>query len=201
MQCAHKFRSFLILLIAIVAIITLTACGSLRETITQATHLRDQTAAARANVAAQLASLEQTQTSIPPGTPERSEADAAIALANAKLAALDAAVLHADLVLQEMTHPTDSLTQGVGSIAPFLPAPAQGPALLGAALIATLLRAHQVRKGAGSIAASIQKAMGDPAFKQAFEAQANTIRSIQTPAARRIVDQETRPGTGLKLPI
>jgi len=43
--------------------------------------------------------------------------------------------------------------------------------------------------------------MGDPEFKQAFERHATTIRSIQTPAARRIVDQETGVRTRLKLPI
>lgn len=201
MQCTHIVRSFLTVIALTLAALSLGACGSLQETIAHATDLRNDAARARDTVATQIESLQSTQAALPVDAPEHAEIESALALANARLAALDAAVLHADRVLAEMTEPTDSLTQGVGAISPWLPAPVQGPALLGAALIATLLRARQVRQGAGSIAASIQKAMADPDFKAAFERHAATIRSIQTPAARRIVDQETRPGTGLRMPI
>lgn len=201
MKCTHVIRSFLFIISLVFVTLTLGACGSLQETIAQATNLRNDASHARDTVATQIESLETTQASLPIDSTAHADAASALAIANAKLAALDAAVLHADRVLAEMTDPQDSLTQGVGAISPFLPAPVQGPALLGAALIATLLRAHQVRKGAGSIAASIQKAMADPDFKQAFERQAGTIRSIQTPAARRIVDQETGSRPGLKMPI
>ncbi len=201
MQCAHMLRSLIITSLLVLSALAPSACGSLRETVAQATDLRNEAAQARDAVAARVESLESDRDSLPPGSPEHAETETAIALANARLAALDAAVLHADRVLEEMTSPSDSLTRGVGALSPYLPGPAQGPALLGAALIATLLRAHQVRKGAGSIAASIQKAMTDPEFKAAFERQAATIRSIQTPAARRIVDQETNPRTGPRMPI
>ncbi|MEM9372378.1 MAG: hypothetical protein AAGA55_01925 [Planctomycetota bacterium] len=198
MPCTPIQRSFLPLIAVILA---LTGCGSLEDTIAAATGIRDQAAQARVEVVTQLESMRASRESLEPGSPEHAEATAAITLANARMAALDAAILQADRVIAEITDPSDGLTQGVGTITPFLPAPAQGPALLGAALVATLLRAHQVRKGAGSIAASIRKAMDDPDFKQAFERQAGTIRSIQTPAARRIVDQETGSRPGLRLPI
>jgi hypothetical protein len=186
--------------IALAIVTALSACADIPQTIAHAQTLRDQAAAARADLGARLADLRATRDALPPDAPAP-DLDAAIALAQARAAALDAAVRHADLVLAEMTDPSDTLTQGVSALTPFLPAPAQGPALLGAALLATLLRARQVRKGAGSIVASIQHALKDPDFRAAFERHAPTIRGIQTPTARRIVDEVTKPGLMVRSPI
>lgn len=189
-----------LIVIALSIVPVLSGCADIPETIARATALRDDAAGARQRVANDLAALESARADLPPDRPAP-DLDAAIAGARARLQALDAALAHADLVLQEMAQPTDALTQGVGGIADLLPPPARGPALLGAALLATLLRAHRVRKGAGSIAASIQKALQDPDFRAAFERHADTIRSIQTPTARRIVDETTKPGPMIRSPI
>lgn len=196
-------RTVRILALSLLTLATLAlgACASLQETIAQAQAIRAQAAEARAHVAEQLAALEAAHGTLPPDAPQTPDLEAAASAARAQLAVLDAAIVHADRVIAEMTAPTDPITQGVGSIATLLPPGTRGPAVLGAALIATLLRARQVRQGAGSIAASIQKAMQDPAFKAAFQAQSATIRSIQTPAAQRIVDQETRQNTPFRSPI
>lgn len=193
-------RRLAVIALSIVTL-SLTACADIPGAIAQANALRDQAAQARQHLDTELADLQSARASLPDDAPAVRDLDAAIALAHAKRQALDAALAHADLVLAEMQTPTDALTQGVSALSPLLPPPAQGPVLLGAALIATLFRARQVRKGAGSIVASIQKALGDPDFRAAFERHAATIRSIQTPTARRIVDETTKPGLMLRSPI
>lgn len=195
-----RCRRLAVIALSIVTL-SLTACADIPATIAQAAALREEAVQARDHLAGDLADLQAARSDLPADTPAARDLDALIALAQAKRHTLDAAVAHADLVLTEMQAPTDALTQGVSALAPFLPPPAQGPALLGAALIATLFRARQVRKGAGSIAASIQKALSDPDFRAAFERQAALIRSIQTPTARRIVDESTKPGLMLRSPI
>ncbi len=195
-----RCRRLAVIALSIVTL-SLTACADIHGTIAQATVLRDQAAQARQTLDAELADLQSARDTLPDDAPAVRDLDAAIARAHAKRQTLDAALAHADLVLAEMQAPTDALTQSVSALAPLLPPPAQGPVLLGAALIATLFRARQVRKGAGSIAASIQKALSDPDFRAAFERQAALIRSIQTPTARRIVDETTKPGLMLRSPI
>ncbi|RMH24805.1 MAG: hypothetical protein D6692_12165 [Planctomycetota bacterium] len=187
--------------IALLALALLPACADIPGTIAQAARWRDEAAAVRDMVTNELDNLEAARAAIPDDAPDAPGLDAAIANARAKRAALDAAVLHADRVLAEMTEPSDSLTVGVGALTPLLPPPAQGPVLLAAALVATLLRARQVRAGADSIVKSIQHARKDPLFQQAFERHADAIRSIQTPAARRIVDGVTTPKPLLRSPI
>lgn len=190
----------ILIVIALSIVPVLSACADIPQTLAQAAALREDASQARAGLAEDLARLEAARADVPPDTPAP-DLDAAIALGRAKLQALDAALAHADLVLAEMTQPTDALTHAVGAAGQLLPAPARGPALLGAALLATLFRAHQVRKGAGSIAASIQKALQDPDFRAAFDRHTTTIRSIQTPTARRIVDEVTKPGPMIRSPI
>lgn len=196
----HAVRLFTVIALAVLTL-TLGACADIPRTLAQASAWRDEAARARDGVAQDLGALEAARATVPDADPNAPDLYAALALARAKLQTLDAAVAHADLVLGEMANPSDALTQGVDALAPFLPAPARGPALLGAALLATLVRARQLRKGAGSIAASIQKALGDPDFRAAFDRHAATIRSIQTPTARRIVDEVTKPGPMLRSPI
>lgn len=186
-------------LIAAVVVLQ-SGCADVAQTMAAADAVRHEAAAARDRLAADLAGLERSRDALPPDAPAP-DLDAAIAGVRARVAALDAAVLHADRVLAEMAEPADGLTRLVGAAGPWLPDPVRGPALLGAALLATLLRARQVRKGAGSIVASIQNALKDPDFRAAFDRHADAIRSIQTPTARRIVDEVTRPGPMLRSPI
>jgi hypothetical protein len=104
-------------------------------------------------------------------------------------------------VIEEASRPTDPLTSAVGAVAPFLPEPARLPVLLGAALLVTLARAAQLKRGTASIVRGIQKAIDeDQQFRDTFKRHANTFRTIQTAAARRIVDETTRPPL-IRLPI
>ncbi len=187
------YRPFLLTLIVALAA-AITGCADVPATIARAAAWRDDAAGARDRIAQDLHALRAARDAVPDDHPTAPDLDAAISAADARLAALDAALTHADRVLTEMTTPTDGLTRAADALSPILPPPARGPVLLGAALIATLLRARQVRQGAASIAASIEKALDDPDFKAAFRRHADTIRTIQTPTARRIVDQATRPG-------
>lgn len=194
-------RVLCLVVIALSIVLVPSGCADIPSTLADVAALRDDAARARDHIAAELSALEGARADLPAHAPPAPDLDAAIAAARAKVAALDAGVLHADRILAEMAHPTDALTQGVGVLSPLLPPPVQGPVLFGAALAVTLLRARQVRKGAGSIVASIQNALKDPAFRDAFERHADTIRSIQTPTARRIVDEVTKPGLMLRSPI
>lgn len=197
-----SLRKHIIVLAATVATVLLApGCAGVGETIERATAWRDRAADARASVADELAGLERARADLPATDPTLPTLDAAIAGARTRLNALDAAVRHADLVLEEMREPADTLTRGVTALSPLLPPGAQGPALLGAALVATALRARQVRQGAESIVASIQAAMKDPDFQTAFQRQATTIRSVQTPVARRLVDSATGDRALLRSPI
>lgn len=187
-----RLKSVAVFGVIALAVVTLPGCADIPRTIAQAQAWRDEAAGARERLDAEIDALAEARRGVPDDSARAAELDATLALAQTRADALGAAVRHADLILAEMATPTDGLTRGVSALAPLLPAPGQGPALLGAALLATLLRAHQVKKGAGSIVASIQKAMADPEFRAAFDRHAPTIRSIQTPTAHRIVDEITR---------
>jgi len=115
-----------------------------------------------------------------------------LAAARARHAAIDAAVLQLDQVIKEARTPSDPL---VSVSAPLLPEPLRSPYLLGAALLATLARAVQLKRGMASIAQSFQKAMEeDEELRNGVKRNANTLRSIQTATAQKIVNQATGKG-------
>jgi len=125
--------------------------------------------------------------------PLRPDAQAALARAKAKEAAAEAAVQQVDLVVARAKNPDDPLGQSVGALSPLLPEPARWPLALGAALIASLARARQLKEGLTSVATGLDKAMADdPEFATGFKKHANTFRSIQTPTARKVIDAAQR---------
>jgi hypothetical protein len=171
----------------------LGGCTGLGETLEQTTLWRNNADELRAETESSLAELVVHRDNLPPDTPQSRVADASIARARAKIAALDAAITHADLAIEEAHNPSDGLTQTTQYLLPFLPAPVQAPALLGAALLATLVRSKQLKDGAQSIIQSIQHTLDrDDSFKAAFISNADSIRTIQTPLARRMVDRAQR---------
>jgi len=94
-----------------------------------------------------------------------------------------------------------TIETGTGMVLPFLPAGAQVPVLLGAGLAASLWRAVKLKKSAASIAEGLEKAMrGDEQLREGVKRNAATLRSVQTPTARRIVDEVTKPGK-VRLPV
>jgi len=81
-----------------------------------------------------------------------------------------------------------------------------GGAMIGAyatlALLAMAVRANRLRAALASVAHSIEKAkQNDEQFRRSFKENASTIRSIQTPTARSIVDAATSQGFTLSLPL
>jgi hypothetical protein len=180
-------RSMLIVTAATV----LTAAGGCVD-MQEVRAMRDQAAQLRDDLRTQEADWERRASALPRGSPGAAEARAALAAARAKEAAVSAAVSAADAVLARANNPDEPLSQAAKGVAPLLPEPARTPVLLGAALVATLLRAAALKRGLTSVAAGLEKAMEeDDQFRQRFKAHANTFRTIQTRTARRTVDEVT----------
>jgi len=194
------FRKITLLAITLVPLGAAPGCADF--TPDDARAFRDQAAHVRDDLAARAGELEALRETYPEGTPERADLEAAIDGAAAKAAALDAAISRMDLVLAEADAPTDGLAVAARDLGAYLPEPARLPLLLAGALGATLLRARQLKKGAGSIARSLSTAMkGDPELQTAVARNADTLRTIQTPTARRIVDEHTKDTPMIRLPI
>lgn len=154
---------------------------------------RDNAAHLRDDLKGQSQALEQKLAGLAPDDPARRDVEAALARAKAKEAAADAAVKQVDLVVSQTAHPDTPLGQAIDWATPWLPEPVRVPLALGAALAASLARASQLKKGMTSIADGLNKAMqDDPEFKAQFKRHANTFRAIQTPTARKVVDQTQR---------
>ncbi len=129
-------------------------------------------------------------------------AEAGVTASRLRHAALDAAVTGTDAVLAEAAAPGDPIGQIVGLAAPWLPAPVRTPLVLGAAAGGALIRARQLKRGMVSVAVSLREASArDPDFARRFKDQADTLRSIQTPTARRIVDEADPTRRLVRLPV
>lgn len=181
-------------LITTLVIITLIGgCAPIGQSIEQLTGIRDQAAAIESDLDNQLDELSLMRESIPDGSDQADALDALISQVNAKLAVVHASILHADQVINSATNPSDPLTIAADAVSPYVPAPIQAPLVLGAALIATMLRSRSLTNGTRSIVESINHALKkDESFQAAFSANADSIRSIQTPVARKIVDKWTK---------
>ncbi len=181
---------FVIVLLGIMVISQCAGCADLQGALAQTSAWRDEASALRQEINARLGELEAQRETISDDAPGAPVIDAALATARAKITALDAAIGQADLVIEEALHPSDSLTRIAQGVSAWVPAPAQGPLVLGAALVATLVRSRQLKQGAASIIQSLEHVMGrDEQFRALFASHADTIRTIQTPAARRLVDK------------
>ncbi len=150
---------------------------------------RDQVAGLERDWSGQSRALEARLAAMKADDPIRPDVQAALARAKAKEAAAQAAVQQVDLVVSRAQHPDDPLGQSVGALSPLLPEPVRLPLALGAALVASVARARQLKEGLSSVASGLDRAMADdPAFESAFRKHANTFRSIQTPTAKRVID-------------
>lgn len=150
---------------------------------------RQSAAGLHEDLAAESAQWQKRLATLPADDPMRPDAEAGLARARAKEAAADAAVRQVDLVVQRATHPDDPLGQTVEMFSPYLPAPARLPLALGAALIVSIMRSAQLKRGLVSVARGLDKAMEeDEQLRIRFREHANTFRSIQTPLAQRVID-------------
>lgn len=188
-----RINTIIVLSLFVLTTLLSTGCADLQGAIAQTSAWRDEAVTVRDTLEKQVQTLQTQQGNLEPGSPESIAIDTEIKLAQAKQAALDAAIAQANQVLDEAQHPSDALTQIAHGISSWVPAPAQGPLVLGAALIATLTRSRQLKQSSMSIINSISHVLErDEQFKSLFEQHADTIRSIQTPTARKLVDQTNR---------
>ena len=98
--------------------------------------------------------------------------------------------------------PAGTLEQGAAWLAPLVPPGAQLPLVLGAGLAASVWRAVRLKQSAASIAEGLEKAMrGDEALREGVKRNAAIIRSVQTRAAQRIVDEVQKSKAMVRLPI
>lgn len=164
--------------------------------------LRTDAQSVRDEIALQGARLEETAND--PALPEdirRAHADAADALTD-RLGDLDTAIAALDQLLATEQNPEDLWNAVAGPLIPALPEPLRSPVLLLGALGVSLARAAQLKRAAGSIARGIAKAAEkDDEFRSVFNRHADTFRAVQTPAAKRIIDERVRPGFMLRLPL
>ena len=189
--------------------VAMVACASLAGCVDmdQVEGLRDRAASLESQLDKDIAQREAAlakldQSGVRQDDPARQAAAAELDSSRASRAAVDAAVKQVDLVINEAKNPSDPISAGVGALAPFLPEPSRTPLVLGGALLVTLLRARQMKTALVSVAKGLDKAMQtDDQFKQRFEANAPLFRSVQTPAAKRVVDEATTDGFMVRLPV
>ncbi|MFG0246992.1 MAG: hypothetical protein ACF8MF_13165 [Phycisphaerales bacterium JB052] len=188
-----RINTIIVLSLLVLTTLLGSGCADIQGAIAQTSAWRDEAVSVRDTLDQQVETLQTQQGNLEPGSPEAIAIETELKLTQAKRAALDAAIAQANQVLDEAQHPSDALTQIAHGISSWVPAPAQGPLVLGAALIATLARSRQLKQSSMSIISSISHVLErDEQFKSIFEQHADTIRSIQTPTARRLVDQTNR---------
>lgn len=180
-------RSITLLALAI-TLIASTGCANLDESIARIDTAIDGAQTAKQRIDTEIDELELMRESIPDQNANAPFVDARLAQLRAQSSALDGAIRSATLALSEAQSPTDPLVIAVDSVSPWIPAPIQAPLVLAAALGATLIRSGTLKRAAASIIESIDHAKrADPGFRAALVSNANAIRSIQTPAARKLV--------------
>lgn len=150
----------------------------------------DDAALAATSLRSQADALDQRIAAVPPDDPSLHTAQLASAAARALADAAELAAAESGRLLTDAEpHPFSQILEWT---IPFLPEPYRAPVILAGAAGLALLRAARLKAGLASIARSIQKALeSDPAFAQQFRVHADTFRSIQTPLARKVVDQAT----------
>ena len=124
---------------------------------------------------------------------ERRQIEEDLAIVRAQRTALDAATTQVDAAIARAADPADPLGAVAGALAPWLPPQARLPLLLGAGLAASALRMLRLRRAAESIVDSVEKAARhDPGLRDRLAANADTLRSVQTPAAAALVNRRQR---------
>jgi hypothetical protein len=162
---------------------------------------RSQVSEVRDRLQAESRAWEERLAQLEPESALAADTRAALARVRAQQAAAEAAAEQLELVLSRGMAEQSPIAQGVKDLSPWLPGPVQLPLALGTAFVLTLARAAQLKRGMASIAQGFQKAIEeDEAFAARFQAHANTFRVIQTPAAKRAIDEATGQ-TLVRLPI
>lgn len=187
--------------ISIVLLLTalpLAGCGLTEQVET----LRAHTETLGTQLDAEIDHLAAQRALLPQGDPALQDLDDAIAARAQQRDAVDAALARLDTTAADLENPGGILTEGVGLALPFLPEPFRGPAVALAGIAAAVWRASRLKKAAGSIAEGLDKAMRrDADLRAAVQRNADLFRTVQTPTARRIVDEATKDRPMLRLPV
>ncbi len=183
---------------AALTMLALTGCIDQAQLVA----LRDQAQSVRTELEAEVARLDRDAAEPALSDEIRvASADAATEL-RARLADLDTGIAGLNEIIASEQNPELLWGTVTDSIVPLLPEPLRSPMLLLGALGLALARATQLKRAAGSIAKGIAKASEkDDEFRSAFNRNADTFRAVQTPAAQRIVDEKTRTGFMMRLPL
>lgn len=113
---------------------------------------------------------------------------------------IEAGIAEMEAVIREVRQPTDEITVGLGALVQVLPSGVGGPLVLGGALLVSVLRLVQMRRALESVARSIDVATReDVDLRESLRESAPTLRSIQTPTARRVID--ATQGKALRIPV
>lgn len=184
--------------VVMVAVVAAGGCADLGEVVAA----RDAASSVSHTLHQNALGHEQAAGALPEGDPRAAHLLQQAARARARAAVLDDAVRQVNLVLDEAQDPTSPISAATSAAAPFLPPPVGAGLLLGGALAATLMRAGKLKAALESVVRGIETAKKDDAeFRTRFQEHANTFRTIQTPAARRVVDEITHDGFMVRWPI
>lgn len=200
-----KTRSWPIALSALFAVLLLltpTGCTTTDEAI----EARSRAVAARDTLVAQTLDLEAHLASLSANDPARAELESKLARSRTAADTLSQGITLIDATLAGI--PPGPEGELVDALDDLLPPAWRAPLLLGGVGLGLFLRSRQLRQGITTIAQGIEIAKReDPAFLEAFQRHANTFRSIQSPTARRVVDEITGtarpagvPGGTLRVP-
>ncbi len=149
--------------------------------------------ALRSELQSDIKALNRVIQSLPPDDPARADAMASLQELQTLDAAMASTITRIQAVLNEADSPSDPLTQLVGWLAPWLPEPARTPALLGSALLVSVVRGQRLKAGFRSVVQGFDRALkDDPAFSEGFQRNAPTFRATQTAFAQRLVDSMSR---------
>lgn len=166
--------------------------------------MRDQAEQVHAQIEADRAALLASAGALPPGDPGRSRIEALAAERAGQAGATASAIERLDALLAsaEAGDGAGTIEGGVGAVLPFLPAGAQLPVLLAGGLAASLWRATRLKQSAVSIAEGLEKAMrDDDQLREGVKRNAGVLRAVQTPTAKRIVDEVTKDKAMVRLPV
>jgi hypothetical protein len=147
--------------------------------------------------------LEIRLANLSPDSPLGPDVRVAIEAAAAKAQAAEAIADHMRTVVERARNPEhDPATGPAGVLTSILPAPWRVPVALGSALLVTLGRAAQLKRGLRSVAQSIEIAKrSDEQFKSAFARHAEAIKATQTRTAQAVVAQATATPARWSVPI
>lgn len=161
--------------------------------------VRAEAASLQRSLEADAAEWGRLAESLPEGDPLRESAVSRQAASEAGAAAVRAALSSLERAIAESNNPSDPVCQAVSA---WMPGPARLPALLALGALGAAARAWRLKAGLASVARGIGAAMReDEEFRSCFRRHADTFRATQTPTAKRVVDEATREGLMLRLPV